>query len=215
MLSVWYAYFININLSSHRNDEASKCSVITVSFRPGAMKPKKNSIVSTNHISAMSETTLLNWMETKWHNVFIRANSGHSVLWIQRLYYNSSNMKWLNDLWQPDTNRSVRAMCLCWNHPFQCSCSLLYLGKVYGIMLLNHTLIDNSCQQLNINTHSSKSQSSGVYLVCTFAVCIIYSLKSLLFRSQCAGWGISSAVLWLVLGADVLPASWFVQTYSS
>lgn len=39
--------------------------------------------------------------------------------------------------------------------------------------------------------------------------------RFMFIRSQSAGWGISSAGLWLLLAVDVHPAGWIYQSYSS
>lgn len=128
-----------------------------ISSGPGAMKPKwNNSITSTNNISALNETTLLNWIETKWHHLHqsqirtwgeshvIFQTVQRSVLWIRRLYRYRIlviNMKWLNNLWKPDVTywRS-----LCQNRPFQCSapCFINFIN-VHGILFFNHTVVES------------------------------------------------------------------------
>lgn len=165
------------------------------------MKPKKNdSIASTNNISALNETTLLNWIETKWHNFhqsqfrtrgeshFIFHNIKHSVLWIGRLYHYRilvGKMNWLNNLWRPDvTYWRSNAVRLCWNHPVQCSAPcFIYFRNVHGIPQL--TAVDNTLTWRNpvprlqwplFNLHTSSLYNSYIK-VCFLDLCALVGIS--------------------------------------
>lgn len=59
--------------------------------------------------------------------------------------------------------------------------------------------------------NSSKNEFRSLCSTCTFKSCSV----QMFLRSHCEGSDISSAVLLLVLDADVLPECWFGQIYSS
>lgn len=190
------------------------------------MKPKKNnSITTTNNISALNETTLLNWIETKQRHLhqsqfrtqgeshIIFQSIKHRVLWTQRMYqyrhYRSAMWKYLITFGNHKLHIKEAAQCVA-----------ITLFRILLLALL--IMLWCSILQLlalttpyNMSEPQSKAQSNCLLSTFTFQVHIRNVLKGSFLRSQCAGWDISSAGLWLVLGAGVLPEGCSALIYSS